>query len=1120
MKHGILKLFSFLLILALSYGCSDDLIFDPSYAGEGQATISANVTFKPLVPGIVSRAEGGTPGNAIKDMDNINVIFYTPAGEFVKRVKVENPVISENKETSSDAIGSNEHQAESETKKATFQLKEIPYGNYQIYAVANVPEETLAKIDDQPLSALKSINLNWNLENVPANNQMFGYFSPDNKSAGFDAPTIEISKPAVSLHAWVKRAASKVTVAFDGSGLKDGVEIFIRSVTIKDIPQTCYLGKYNPYDPFDTENKTPDSEVALYRNSEQVISYCPEGVKPTDDIPLTAYNKDWPGYVSKSHPINGYNYKEVMEDPNLTTDEARIKAMHGENVNALYFYENMQGKGEDGTPTDKRQQVNDEHKNSGVVSYPSGVDPSDIAWKDAKKYGSYIEVKAYYNSNNSTEKQGEITYRFMLGKDTHLDYNAERNYHYKLTLMFKGWANDVDWHIDYKKDPTPLRYPRPFYISYLYNHSAMIPIEFDAPEDVTIKRITADIVQNNWYPTDCKYPVNLTLNTNSLSSIRNSQPSSWWYGAFARYVNTGILDNQPWNGFLSLRRPANALVVPEPTDLAHSTPSVFNKDHYDKNNLGHREYTEDEAAISSYPLYEAMDKDKLHVSWDNGTYYVKVPIWTRARQMITRTAYTGNNPYNAFYRDAKVNIVIELSDGRKLDSSDLNLVQQDKDKQNIQVRQVRRLVNPKGIYRSANNDASFNVKLKVLESEDATEFKDLKSDGPWRAYVIRQSEENFISLKGAPGTSTADYTFQYANEVMTRQSVEGASNTFMDFDVIFNGTASKPRYAIIRVEYNYCSCYHLIFVRQGYEADDTFGDGRVWCTGNAIDQNNVAQNPLDEGSLFRFGNWTGIASESNVNSKSPWRLVQPNDFEGNAGTNLTLTDGTKGAKWSDVKSFNPQGGTFPARGDGYRVATYDDFMSFKPKAGVADTDWHIQTGFGVCYGDGATGTASSIGDVFGHKGEAGDVKGMRGCFVYDTRTGGNLFFPMGSSGYGHRKHSLSRTYQGVAKSFSGVLRYSCATRWGYFDAVTTNENKTEAAGIYKYGVFDAPLFWDIFRSDGAIYWFNTMVNLIPAWDINYSTYDFNTIEYANIVVQVGGQPSSTTDACFVRCIAN
>ena len=86
--------------------------------------------------------------------------------------------------------------------------------------------------------------------------------------------------------------------------------------------------------------------------------------------------------------------------------------------------------------------------------------------------------------------------------------------------------------------------------------------------------------------------------------------------------------------------------------------------------------------------------------------------------------------------------------------------------------------------------------------------------------------------------------------------------------------------------------------------------------------------------------------------------------------------------------------------------------------------------------------------------------------------------------------------------------------------MTTNENKTEAAGIYKYGVFDAPLFWDIFRSDGAIYWFNTMVNLIPAWDINYSTYDFNTIEYSNIVVQVGGQPSSTTDACFVRCIAN
>ena len=32
----------------------------------------------------------------------------------------------------------------------------------------------------------------------------------------------------------------------------------------------------------------------------------------------------------------------------------------------------------------------------------------------------------------------------MLGKNVTTDYNAERNYHYKLTLVLKNFANDVD----------------------------------------------------------------------------------------------------------------------------------------------------------------------------------------------------------------------------------------------------------------------------------------------------------------------------------------------------------------------------------------------------------------------------------------------------------------------------------------------------------------------------------------------------------------------------------------------------------------------------------------------------------------------------------------------------
>ncbi len=40
----------------------------------------------------------------------------------------------------------------------------------------------------------------------------------------------------------------------------------------------------------------------------------------------------------------------------------------------------------------------------------------------------------------------------MLGKNADDDYNAERNFHYKLTLRFRGHANDVDWHIEYDED--------------------------------------------------------------------------------------------------------------------------------------------------------------------------------------------------------------------------------------------------------------------------------------------------------------------------------------------------------------------------------------------------------------------------------------------------------------------------------------------------------------------------------------------------------------------------------------------------------------------------------------------------------------------------------------------
>ena len=57
---------------------------------------------------------------------------------------------------------------------------------------------------------LKSISLKWNVANIAANKQMFGFFSEASTEA--DAPLLTINKGGMVLHAWIRRAASKITM--------------------------------------------------------------------------------------------------------------------------------------------------------------------------------------------------------------------------------------------------------------------------------------------------------------------------------------------------------------------------------------------------------------------------------------------------------------------------------------------------------------------------------------------------------------------------------------------------------------------------------------------------------------------------------------------------------------------------------------------------------------------------------------------------------------------------------------------------------------------------------------------------------------------------------------------
>lgn len=1085
-------LFALLMLPVLMLGaCRDDLLYDPE-VGEGEADMRFTIGFEPMYTGLDNTR---APGNAVNSINSVTVVAYKQDGTLYKIWRSADGdftyTTTENTDMPSDFTPSadpdtGDHQAEAKTPKVNFTLEDIPFGRYRIYALANIDVT-----DDEARNAdsLKAITVDWQSE-VSANNAMFGYFTTDNSGVSateFTAPLITLNSPAINLTAWLKRTVSKVTVAFDARRLNENITIYLKDVQIKDIPTTCQVGVLNE----------PNSTSLIEANGE-TITY-QEG---------TSYNDSWKASVTRGDPIYGAMGKYTGTKPaDMSTADwykQLIRYQHQETTPALYFFENVQGTGVSGTASDKRQDVNGQNHS---VSYPDGNNPSSEAFKDAKRYGTYIEVHAYYvNTSSTNNTQGDIIYRFMLGQDDHLDYNAYRNRHYKLTMSFNGNANDVDWHIVY--DDSPVRFPRPYYISYLYNHSMMCPITIEAG-DKEVEWVEAKIVSNNWAPMN---PGNLIY---------------WSAG--------NKPETEPWNGFLSLWQTTQTTIVASPPFT-----STSNKPYYEGTSRGVRRYNDmtEGDHVSPYDGSlpnpdEAPSTDRYYVKItqdpEKGRIYdLSIPMYTRAKQLIKQTAFTGNNPYVAYRRDAKVQLTIKYKGIEQPFSPDSLL----------DIIQVRRVVNPKGIYRKWNSTRSFHVNLKCLENEEASSFVPLTSlGGPWKAYVVRASGTNYDENGKELGTSDMNYTEDAHNMLtfsggsrvykakkgITNESdtVYGETGSQIDFNILFKNSCSsqnKSRHAVIRVEYNNNTCYHLIFVRQGKAPVPLYEGGARWHSGNMISQSQEADSPIDEGSLFKFGNWDWpIASTSNVNSILPWINIVPNSFIDNNGSKLTIVGKTGTHDWREEGFTGSTSNSFSNPTSGGRVAQLKDFAKLYELE-------EIEEGYGVLYGDDATETGVTLKEVYGYRSGEPKTYGIRGTFVYSKSTGVNVFFPIGNSGYGHRKDTgtfvagSSWSYANGSQIY-GLLRYSCNGRWGYFP-------DTALGTAYPDGVNGCPLFYDIFMRPGAVYYldknytnvhtqfpiFNTDNDVATAcaWDFNYFTFDFYPLSATNLG---GGK-----DACFVRCV--
>ncbi len=976
--------------------------------GSCSAALSATVDFRPMSSGLTQTR---TPGDTIGEIGSLHMLLYDyESGKLVQSRQVDNYVLRDVVRSNADA--DNGLSAETMTKQAAFDLFDIDFGRYRIYAVANIPDLLDSHAEEiRTVEGLRSLPLTWDSEDMAKNGQMIGCFTKHSSAQQEDEPLV-IDEKNVRLHAWLRRAASKITVAYDGSALNEGVFIYLKSVRIKDIPSQCHLGK-------DNNVGTPGYALAYPENGSDM----PDGEK------IVYYEGDEPQEFGPDYA-----------GPRITSGTPFFGS-HEEADEALFFYENLQGTGKD-----KRQDADKD----GELDAPGMPGDAAYAAKDEKPYGTYVEVEAYYVSINPLKQgSGPITYRFMLGQDVEKDYNAKRNCHYKLTLKFKNFANDADWHIEYEEPQPSVMTPEPYYISYLYNHSLTYPIKINTGGR-KIEYIRAEITDNRWAP----YNANREI----------------------YYHPIDLPNANLWNGFLSLHQTNQ-------TYITGSKPftAVSNKEFYESApKRGEREYRD--FSVGEHTTDGAESTDTYRVEkhpTEANTYYVFIPMYTRAKQLIKSTGYTGNNPYVAYQRKASVKITTKLEGLEPAFENEATIYQ------------VRRIVNPKGIYRSANNNGSFHVVLKRLPRENAEYFETFQSEGPWKAYVIKDTNGDGITLSGYRGKSEC-----------IRDTIHGKTGTEIDFNVDFSSGKSGNRYAIIRVEYHNYTCQHLIFVRQGNEPDNLIDGGAAWYAENMKTRTRRTATPLEEGSLFKMGNWDDpIDALNNKNSKEVWINVVPTDFRLLPEDGFTIAGTDKKKTWSQITANlnpdNPELNSFDDPDSEMRVAGWEDYEALYNNA-------DIEQGYGILYGDDATETADHINDAYGYDYSANTSgRGMRGCFVYNKKTGKNLFFPIGASGYGHRKNAEG-----------GILRYS-AGQTGYFSTSPLPANPSDGIYTYPNGVADAPLLHDIYMRPGAIYWYRTRGGAIPdgpyvGWDINYFTFDFYPIGNYSA--------GASQDACFVRCI--
>ncbi|MBD5365533.1 MAG: DUF4906 domain-containing protein [Bacteroides sp.] len=1087
----------FLLALPVMVACQDDFPGGYYEVGDGEGIVSASVSFPDFgETDLSSRAAG----DAIRSIDKLYILRYNAEEELIEKSRIDNFELSyDNNDRPVEGYDSNGNpvyntSAETNTPVANFSMK-IPFGRYHMYAVANIDidSEWGDESNYDTVDKLLEHQVDWDNDNPAANTQMFGYFSNDDRAVGLRSTELVLVNSAhLKLRAWIKRIASKVTIAFDTRQLNDNVYIYIKSAAIRHIAKHAYVGRDN----------TPQKSDELYDVGETFYF----GNADATHTDAKANYRNWRQLVN-GDSIWGYNSEKTgrFSDGDF---KKRMEHEHGEKVSALYFYENMQGKG--------KSKLQDADFDCEIDFPDPDPDTPGTGWKDEKPFGTYMEVEGYYICNDSVRPgRGPIKYRFMMGKDVETDYNAERNRHYKLTLQFKGYANDIDWHIDYAEEAKPGSVaPDTAYVSYLYNQRHTMAVRSTPRPGYRLEKVAATILQNEWRP-DQVSDNELDANGYDYYNKRAwnmqmgtvAEPGTKYY-ANPRYDTQANDPDRKINhpncefGWLSLREVSKVMVDLNENDNGLSRDqclknlvSLARYNYFDAvegdtyGSKGYREYvdipTEDtpvEGQMSTKPAQE-IELDgyyNVHLSINkrNGekNYIINVPLYTRAKSIGWRWAvYTGANPYYEHERHAYVRTVMYFVD-------DKGNRYQDTCYTNVQ--QSERIDNPRGIFRDYNNLAPFKAELKasLLKNEGTREFKSIKSRGAWSAEIERDPYGLVRLSKGA--------------EIVTGEGgkIEGRTGTDVSFTYTPNRVVGQSDAigAIITVRYHDNQCIHKIVVRQGYGPVQLHAGGLEWSSLNVFDAENLVSSPLSVGSFFKYNDNLNYAIAESNNTRTNFGLHQnPGD---NTSYTLRLPGGktSTNTKWANIpyKGKDSKGfGEFKmSNGNTYRLPDKSEVYNELLREGS-----DIQFAFGIAYGDGATST-SETSDAYSYSdpGNNGvrDGKGVRCAIAYCLTHGDNILFPFGASGHGRR---VTREWYATSSGGMNARRANGLLRYGDVGARLGGGNSATAKGpsgnVYTTAANDyRPMAYRLPEQFGALYWCGPE-------DPDYLSLEFNSANY-------------------------